>query len=160
MVIYQLILVGRCMAVDRESVWHLFIFLSFCDLLVSFGCLCHFGHHFGVLGMTLGVLLGAFGAPWAPRGSPWRHFGLPLAPWGLRGAIWGTLGSQGELGMSLGLKMDVQFRANGSQVARLRTKSDLAQFSRVCRQCHVWAQSAAGAAPPNPTSLAPGARMT
>ena len=112
--------------------------------------------------MTLGALLGAFGAPWAPRGSPWRHFGFPLAALGLRGAIWDTLGSKGELGMTLGLKMDVQFRAKGSQVARLRTKNDLAEFSagsagrRVSAQ---WAQSAARAAAPNPTSLAPGARM-
>ena len=119
-----------------------------------------FGAHFGFHGVTLGVLLGAFGAPWAPRGSPWRHFGLPLAPLGLRGAIWGTLGSQGELGMTSGLKWMSNSKANGSQVARLRTKHDLAEFSGVSGLSALWAQSAAGAAAPNPTSLAPGARMT
>jgi hypothetical protein len=57
----------------------------------------------------------------------------------------------------LGSKMDVQFRANASQVARLRTKSDLAELSG---PCGVWAQSGARAAAPNPNSLAPGATMT
>jgi len=56
--------------------------------------------------------------------------------------------------------MDVQFRANGSQVARLPTKNDLAELSGVSAHSAQWAQSAAGAAAPNPTLLAPGARMT
>ena len=60
-------------------------------------------------------------------------------------------------------KLDVQFRANGSQVRNLRTKSDLAELTRGIpgipgsRQS---TQSGARAAAPNPTSLAPGARMT
>ena len=79
-----------------------------------------FEAHFVFLGATLGFLLGAFGAPWAPKGSlgtPWGHLGHLGLP---RGA-WDDFGS----------KMDVQFRANGSQVARLRTKNDLAEFSGV-----------------------------
>ena len=52
--------------------------------------------------------------------------------------------------------MDIQFRANGSQVTRLRTKSDLAEFSDVSDVSALWAQSGAAAAAPNPTSLAPG----
>ena len=118
----------------------------------------------GLLWMSLEHILPSLGRLWAsfweplgrlgfPRGSPWRPFGSLGTPWshlghlGLPSGAWNDLGS----------KMDVQFRANGSQVARLRTKRDLAEFSR---QCGVWAQSAARAAAPNPTSLAPGARMT
>ena len=56
--------------------------------------------------------------------------------------------------------MDVQFRANGSQVARLRTKNDLAELSPGFPGSAVSTQSGARAAAPNPTSLAPGARMT
>ena len=59
-----------------------------------------------LISVFLGRLWASFWDPLGrlglPRGSPWRHFGLPLAPLGLRGAIWGTLGSQGELGMTLG----------------------------------------------------------
>ena len=119
-----------------------------------------FGTHFALLGPTLGFLLGPFGMPWAPKGvslaSLWR-------PWGSLGTPWGHLG---HLGLpsgawdDLGSKMDVQFRANGSQVARLRTKSDLAELSGGSAFSAQWAQSAARAAAPNPTSLAPGARMT
>ena len=50
--------------------------------------------------------------------------------------------------------MATQFRAFGSDVRSLRRKSDLAEFIRRSRQ------SGARAAAPNPTSLAPGARMT
>ena len=119
-----------------------------------------FGAHFAFLGTTLGLLLGPFGAPWASKGlslaSLWPPFGSLGTPWdhlghlGLPSGAWDDFGS----------KMDVLFRANGSQVARLRTKSDLAELSRQCHQCAVWAQSGAGAAAPNPTSLAPRARMT
>ena len=119
-----------------------------------------FGAHFAVLGVTLGILLGAFGAPWAPEGlslpslrPPFGSLGTPLdhlGHLGLPSGAWDDLGS----------KMDVQFRANGSQVARLRTKSDLAELSCASAASAVWAQSGARAAAPNPTSLAPGARMT
>ena len=119
-----------------------------------------FGAHFVVLGATSGLLFEPFGAPRAPKG-------LSLAslwpPWGCLGTPWGHLGHLGPPRGAwdvFGSKMDVQFRANGSQVARLRAKSDLAELSRVCRVCCVWAQSGAGPAAPNPTSLAPGARMT
>ena len=113
-----------------------------------------FRTHFALLGATLGFLLGAFGASWAllrvtlatlfsSLGTPLDHLGHL----GLPSGAWDDLGS----------KRDVHFRANGSQVVRLRTKSDLVEFSA---QCGVWAQSGARAAAPNPTSLAPGARMT
>ena len=129
----------------------------FCLCVYSLLCgspLDVFGAHLAVLGTTLGIRLGAFGAPWGPEGlsltSLWLPFGSLRTPLdhfrhlGLPSGAWDDLGS----------KMDVQFRANGSQVARLRTKSDLAELSRQ------WAQSGAGAAAPNLTSLAPGARMT
>ncbi len=111
-------------------------------------------------GCDLGVLLGSFGAVRAPKGlslaSLWLPFGILWLPWDSVGHL-GHLGLPRGAWDDFGSKMDVQFRANGSQVARLRTKSDLAELSR---QCRVWAQSGARAAAPNPTSLAPGARMT
>ena len=80
----------------------------FCLCVYSFViCWSHlivFGAHFFIL-LSLGRLWASFWEPLGrlglPRGPPWRHFGPPLAPLGLRGAIWGTLGSQGELGMTL-----------------------------------------------------------
>ena len=75
-----------------------------------------FGAHFAIL-LSLGRLWASFWEPLGrlglPRGPPWRHFGPPLAPLGLRGAIWGTLGSQGELGMTLGPK----WTSNSEQMA-------------------------------------------
>ena len=136
----------------------------FCLCVYSFGIrwspLVGFGTSFRLHGATLRLLLGAFGAPWAPKGlsltSLWPPFGSLGTPWdhlwhlGLPRGAWDDFGS----------KMDVQFRANGSQVARLRTKNDLAEFSGGREISALWAQSAARAAAPNPTSLAPGARMT
>ena len=112
-----------------------------------------FGPHFAVLGATLGSFwepLGFLGLSLASLWPPFPSLGTPLdhlGHLGLPSGAWDGFGS----------KMDVLFRANGSQVARLRTKSDLAELSA---QCGVWAQSGARAAAPNPTSLAPGARMT
>ena len=142
------------MAVDREFACILLMCIQFFALRVPFNCLWSL---FCFPWVTLGFLLGAFGAPWAPKGPSLVSLWSPL---GSRGTPWGHLG---HLGLprgawdDFGSKLDVQFRANGFQVARLRTKSDLAEFSRVCR---VWVQSGAGAVAPNPTSLAPGARMT
>ena len=80
---------------------------------------------------TLGFLLGAFGAPWAPKGpslaSLWSPFGSLGTPWGHLGHLGLPRGAWDDFGS----KMDVQFQANDSQVARLRTKSDLAEF-----ECH------------------------
>ena len=145
------------MAVDREFACILNVCIEFCDLLVSLECLWRL---FCSPWTTLGFLLGAFGAPWAPKGpslaSFWSHFGSLGTPWGHLGhpglprRAWDDFGS----------KMEVQFRANGSQVTRLRTKSNLAEFSAFRRVSAIWAQSAADAAAPNPTSLALGARMT
>ena len=116
----------------------------------------------GLPGALLGVTLASL---WLP-GVTLAHFGLPLGslwlPFGSLGAPWGHLG---HLGLprgardDFGFKMDVQFRANGSPVARLRTKSDLAEFSAFSAISALWAQSAAGAAAPNPTLLAPGIRI-
>ena len=133
----------------------------FCLCVYSFvTCWSHlivFGAPFVLLGATLGFLLGALGAPWAPKGpslaSFWSHFGSLGTPWGHLGHHGLPRGAWDDFGS----KMEVQFRADGSQVARLRTKNDLAEFSGVSG---VWAQSGARAAAPNPTSLAPGARMT
>ena len=119
-----------------------------------------FGAHFAFLGVTLGCLLGAFGAPWAPKGLSLASLWLPFGSLGTPLDHLGHLGLPSGAWDDLGSKMNVHFRANGAQVARLRTKSDLAELSRQCRQCGVWAQSGAGAAAPNPASLAPGARMT
>ena len=126
-------------------------------MLVSFGWLWDL---ILLLGVTLRLLLGACGAPWAPKGlslaSLWLPFGSLGTPWdhlghlGLPRGAWDHLGS----------KMDVLFRANGRQVARLRIKRDLAELSGGSGGSAQWAQSAARAATPNPTSLAPGARMT
>ena len=132
--------------------------LVFCLFVYSFvTCWSHlivFGAPFVLLGATLGFLLGSFGAPRAPKGlsqaSLWPPFGSLGTPWGHLGHHGLPRGAWDDFGS----KMEVQFRANGSQVARLRTKNDLAEFSRQ------WAQSGARAAAPNPTSLAPGARMT
>ena len=133
----------------------------FCLCVYSFViCWSHVivcGTHFALLGATLGFLLKAFGAPWAPKGpslaSSWSPFGSLGTPWGHLGHLGLPRGAWDDFGS----KMDVQFRANGSQVARLRTKNDLAELSDVSG---LWAQSGANAAAPNPTSLAPGARMT
>ena len=101
--------------------------------------------------------VGPFGAPWAPKGpslaSFWSPFGSLRTPWGHLGHHGLPRGAWDDFGST----MEVQFRASGSQVARLRTKSDLAEFSGLSA---LWAQSAARAAASNPTSLAPGARMT
>ena len=121
--------------VSFDCLWN-----SFCSPWDDFGL--PFGSLWGALGSQgalLGVTLVPLGFPWAPWGHLW-HLGLPRAAWD-----------------DLGSKVDVQFRANGSQVARLRTKNDLAKLSGVSA---LWAQSGAGAAAPRPTSLAPGARMT
>ena len=92
-----------------------------------------FGTHFVLLGATLGLLLGCFGTPRLPRGcslaSLWLPFGSLNTPWGHLGHLGLPRGALDDFGF----KMDVQFRANGfqvtRQVARLRTKNDLAEFS-------------------------------
>ena len=119
-----------------------------------------FGAHFAFLGSTLGFLLGAFGTPWAPKGLSLAFFWPPFGSLGMPWDHLGYLGLPSKAWADFGSNMDVLFRANGFQVARLRTKSDLAEFSDVSDVSAQWAQSGAGAAAPNPTSLSPGARMT
>ena len=131
--------------------------ILFCDLLSPLGV----SDTLELTLLSLGRLWTSFWDPLGrlglPRGSPWRHFGFPLAPLGFRGAIWGTLGSQVELGMTFG-EMDVLFRQYD-----LCIKNVLAEFSAGSPGSpgsRVSTQSGARAAAPNPTSLAPGARMT
>ena len=62
-----LLLVGRCMAVDREFACVLLMCIYFCDLLFSFDCL------------------------WSSFYFPWSDFGLPFR------SLWGALGFQGAL---------------------------------------------------------------
>ena len=130
------------------------------SFLISWFPLGVFGTHFALLRATLGSLLGPFGAPRAPKEpsltSLWPPFGSLGAPWGQLGHLGLPRGAWDDFGS----KLDVQFRANGSQVARLRTKNDLAELSGGSAFSAQWAHSGAGAAAPNPTLLAPGARMT
>ena len=127
------------------------------SFVICFSPLGVFGAHFALLGATLGLLVGPFGAPWAPKGlslaSLWPPCGSLGIPWG----HWGHLGLPRGAWDDFGSKMDVQFQANGFQVARLRTKSNLAELSP---RSAISTQSGARAAAPNPTSLAPGPRMT
>ena len=80
------------------------------------------GAHFAVLGATLGVLLEAFGAPWAPEGLSLTSLWLPFGSLGTPLDHLGHLGLPSGAWDDLGSKMDVQFQANGSQVVRLRKK--------------------------------------
>ena len=134
------------------------------SFVICWSPLAVFGADFALLGRLWAEFLwDPLGHLGLPRGSPWRHFGFPLAPLGRCGTIWGTLGSQGELGMTLGPKRTFFSEQIGPQVARLRIKSDHAELSGVCELsdvCARLAQSGAGATAPNPTLLAPGARMT
>ena len=105
------------------------VFLCVYSFVICWFPLGVFGSHFALLGSTLGVLLGAFGAPWAPEGvslaSLWPPFGSLGTPWDHLGHLRLPSGAWADFGS----KMDVQFRANGSQVRNLRTKSDLAELS-------------------------------
>ena len=131
--------------------------LSVYSFVICWSHLIVFGAHFVLLGVTLGFLARAFEAPWASKGpslpSLWSSFGSLGTPWGHLGHPGLPRGAW----VDFGSKMEVQFRANGSQVARLRTTNDLAEFSG---GRELSAQSGADAAAPNPTSLAPGAMMT
>ena len=98
------------MAVDREFACILFMCISFCDLLVSFGCLWD---HLALLGSTLGLLLKAFGAPWAAKGLSLASLSLPF---GSLGTPWDHLG---HLGLPSGAWADLgqQWTSNSEQMA-------------------------------------------
>ena len=112
------------MAVDREFVHFVYVCIVFCFV--------------GFLWVSLELILLSFARLWASFWAPWAPKGLSLAslwpPFGSLGIPWGHLG---RLGLPRGAwddfksKMDPQFQANGSQVARLRTKNDLAELSGV-----------------------------
>ena len=132
----------------------------FCLCVYSFLICCLSFGSLELILLSLARLWASFWAPWAPKGPSWASL---WPPFGSLGTPWGHLGHHGlprGAWDDFGSKMEVQFRANGSQVARLRTKSDLAEFSAGREHSAQWAQSAARAAAPNPTSLAPGARIT
>ena len=99
------------------------------SFLICWFPLSVFGLHFAFLGATLGLLLISIGAPRAPKAlsfaSLWLPFGSLGTPWGHLGHLGLPSGARGDFGS----KMDVQFRANASQVRNLRTKSDLAELS-------------------------------
>ena len=103
---------------------------------------------------------GSFGVPRSPKGfslaSLWLPFGSLGTPWDHLGHLGLPRGAWDDFGS----KMDVQFRANRFQVALLRIKSDLAELSPRSPLNEGSGRSGARAAAPNPTSLAPGARMT
>jgi len=84
------ILVGRCMAVDREFACFLFMCIYF---VTCWSHLIVFRAPFVLLGATLGFLLGALGAPWAPKGpsDSVRPFGAPWAP---KGSLGGPIPSK------------------------------------------------------------------
>ena len=127
-------------------VYSVYVYIVFA-LWVSSGCLwstfCRpwvdFGHPFG-------SLWGALGSRGALLNVTLASLWLPLAPLGRRWTIWGTLGSQVELGLTLHpAHKDLVELSAASGASGATGKS---------------AQSGARAAAPNPTSLAPGARMT
>ena len=86
------ILVGRCMAVDREFTCILFMCIYFSDLLAFFWI---FGAHFAFLGATLGLLLGALGSQGALLGVTLAALWLP---WGSVGPFGAPRASKGSLG--------------------------------------------------------------
>ena len=131
------------MAVDRKFAYILFVYI----LLWFLGLLrMPFDHLFVAPWALLGLLLGSLGQPLAHFVTLWDAMDVALVCLGKFSSVL--------------TKLDVQFRANGSQVRSLRRENDLADFSRGSRGSAVSPQSGARAAAPNPTSLAPGARMT
>ena len=112
-----------------------------------------------LLWVSLELIFLPLGRLWAPFGSPWAALG-PL--WGALGCHGGRLGRPRAI-YSIFDKLDVQFRADGSQVRSLRIKAGLPAFSPGSpgsRQSRHSARNETWPAAPNPTSLAPGARMT
>ena len=132
------IMILYCTAVDRdrEFAYISFACIKFCVLLPSFECLWK-----------------SFCFPWVILDSLWL-------PWDAGGSLWGTLGSQGELGVTLGREWTSLRHSYLERLQCLRIKSDLAEFSAGIPRSAVSRRSGARAAAPNPTSLAPGARMT
>ena len=121
----------------------------------------------GFLWVSLELILLSLARLWASFWAPWSPKGLSLAslwpPFGSLGTPWGHLGHLGlprEAWDDFGSKLDVHFRANGSQGRDLCTKSNLAEFSPGSPRNEISTQSGIRAAAPNPTLLAPGARMT
>ena len=80
------------MAVDREFACILFMCIYF---VTCWSPLDVFGPHFTVLGATLGILLGAFGASWALLGVTLASLWLPWDSVDPFGAPWAPKGSLG-----------------------------------------------------------------
>ena len=119
--------------------WFLWVLLAL--MLLSLGRLrASFSNPLGCLGLA--------------RDSPWRHFGFPLAPLGLHAAMWGTLGSRGELGVQNGRPMPSKWLSSSARAQKV-TRRISAAYAAYGRKVAQKPQL-----PINPTSLAPGARMT
>ena len=139
-----------------------------CHKLCAYGCVicCSplnvFAIHFAVLGMTLASLQ----LPWDASGYLWGDLGSQRVLLGHFDLLWAALKSVDHLGHpglpsgawdDFGSKMDVRLRYYLERLRCLRIKSDLGDLSPASE---VSRQSGARSAAPNPTSLAPGARMT
>ena len=136
------ILVGRCMAVDREFACILF-------------CVCIYFVMWWPLRVSLASPFLSLNRLWAPLGSLWTALG---SFWDALGCHGGPLGLPSTYNKFL-TKKDIQFRANGSQVRSPPTKSGLLELLRRARGSSGFPQSAWPAAPNSP-SLARGARIT
>ena len=91
-------------------------------------------------------------APFGFLGQPFDHFG---ATWAAMEVVLVCLGRYSRCLTA----SDAQLRAKGFQVSSLRRKSCLLESIRKWTAKPAIRQSGARAAAPNPTSLAPGARM-
>ena len=131
------------MAVDREFAYILFMCISF---------------------VICSLVLGVLRCLWSSFCSPWSDFGFPFAPLGCRWVPLGHLGLPSGACSDFGSKLNVLFRQYLERLRCLCRKSGLLGFSPGSRYSGAdipqSRQSGARAAAPNPTSLAPGARMT
>ena len=132
---------------------------------LALGCLwLEFGAHLAPFGLPLGPLGGPMGSRGAPLGVPRGSLGGPLGiPWASLGVPWGSLvdplgcpgGALGCLGRCRGhffqicQKLDAQFRANVSNVPRLRIESSLPSFARVAWPARGNGSQSAAQTPPS-----------
>ena len=117
-------------AVNREFV-SIYILSPWLPFGVFGAPLVSLGATLGSIGLPLGSIWLPLGSIWLPLGSIWFPLGsmrLPLGVHlGLLGPLGGSLGCLGAYSRFLS-KMDLQFRADGSQVRSLSTKVGLPEF--------------------------------